>query len=199
MKIRGVIIAAGESSRLGSPKALLKLHGRSILDRLHQTLHSGGCDEVMVVGGGTHCAAVQEEADRVGSPLVINHDPSDGPVSSIRAAVAETGQWDAMLIHPVDVIGVRQSDVEQLTRAARESHSNFDAWIISHAMRRGHPVIVTRDKIDALLQADGPQHLRALLALPDLRVDHVVTDNPLVLEDVDDLADWIRVSALVEE
>ena len=66
-------------------------------------------------------------------------------------------------------------------------------------MRRGHPVIVTMDKIEALLQADGPQHLRALLALPDLMIDHVVTENPLVLEDVDDLADWIRVSALVEE
>lgn len=199
MKIRGVIIAAGESSRLGSPKALLNIHGRSILDRLHQTLHSGGCDEVMVVAGGTHCAAVQEEAHRIGTPLVINHDPSDGPVSSIRTAVAVPGQWDAMLIHPVDVIGVRQSDVEQLTGTARQSHSSFDAWIISHSMRRGHPVIVTRDKIETLLQADGPQHLRALLALPDLMVDHVVTKNPLVLEDVDDLADWIRVSALIEE
>jgi len=199
MKIRGVIIAAGESSRLGSPKALLNIHGRSILDRLHRTLRAGGCDEVMVVGGGTHCVAVQEEADRIGVPLVINHDPSDGPVSSIRTAVAVAGQWDAMLIHPVDVIGIRQSDVEKLTRAARQRHSRFDAWIISHSMRRGHPVIVTMDKIEALLQADGPQHLRALLALPDLMIDHVVTENPLVLEDVDDLADWIRVSALVEE
>jgi CTP:molybdopterin cytidylyltransferase MocA len=199
VKIRGVIIAAGESSRFGSPKALLNIHGRSILDRLHQTLRGGGCDEVMVVAGGTHCAAVQEEADRIGTPLVINHDPSDGPVSSIRTAVAVAGQWDAMLIHPVDVIGVSQSDVEQLTGVARQSHSSFDAWIISHSMRRGHPVIVTRDKIETLLQVDGPQHLRALLALPDLMVDHVVTENPLVLEDVDDLADWIRVSALIEE
>ena len=101
MKIRGVIIAAGESSRLGSPKALLNIHGRSILDRLHRTLRAGGCDEVMVVGGGTHCVAVQEEADRIGVPLVINHDPSDGPVSSIRTNRAGNLIMESSKGHPM--------------------------------------------------------------------------------------------------
>ncbi|MDE0959238.1 MAG: NTP transferase domain-containing protein [Planctomycetota bacterium] len=199
MRIRGIIIAAGESSRLGEPKALLELHGRSILDRLHQTLGNGGCDEVLVVVGGSHREAVQQESQRIGIPMVVNQDPSDGPVSSIRTAISMPGHWDALLIHPVDVIGLKETDVSQLIEAARGDDSTTDAWVISYAMRRGHPVIVTRERIESLLEVDGPLHLRALLALPDLVIAHVVTDNPLVLEDVDDRIDWIRVSSLIKE
>ncbi len=198
MKIRGIILAAGESSRIGSPKALLELHGQTVLQRLVGVLREGGCDEVLVISGGSHRLAVETEGEKAGVRVITNEDPSDGPVSSIRVALAEEGDWDALLIQPVDVIGVRIEDVSLLVDAARDESVVADAWAISHRMRRGHPVIVKRDRIRQLCDEDGPQHLRALLDQADLVVHHVISENALVLEDVDDMDDWVRVSGLVD-
>ncbi|RTZ92047.1 MAG: hypothetical protein DSY81_04710 [Bacillota bacterium] len=198
MKIRGIILAAGESSRIGSPKALLALHGQTVLQRLVGVLREGGCEEVMVICGGSHRLAVEKEGERVGVRVIHNEDPSDGPVSSIRVALTVEGDWDALLIHPVDVIGIRGEDVSLLIDAVRDESVTADAWAISHSMRRGHPVVVNRDRIKLLRDEDGPQHLRALLEQPDLVVHHVVSDNALVLEDVDDRDDWVRISGLMD-
>lgn len=198
MKIRGIILAAGESSRIGSPKALLELHGLTVLQRLVGVLRDGGCDEVLVISGGSHRFAVEKEAEKIGVRVINNEDPADGPVSSIRVALAVEGDWDALLILPVDVIGIRNEDVSLLVDAARDETVVADAWAMSHRMRRGHPVVVMRDRIKSLCDQDGPHHLRALLDQPDLVVHHVVSDNPLVLEDVDDMDDWVRISGLLD-
>jgi CTP:molybdopterin cytidylyltransferase MocA len=199
MKIRGIIIAAGESSRFGSPKALLQLHGKSILQRLVDCLREGGCDEVLVVCGGSHLQAVSDEAQQSGARVVINENPLEGPVTSIRTGISGEGDWDAVLIHPVDVVGIDVEDVASIIGAASNgAGSPVDAWIISHGQRRGHPVVVRRQSIVRLKEAGGAQHLRALLTSPEIKVEYIVTENPLVLEDVDDPDDWERISAAME-
>ena len=199
MKIRGIIIAAGESSRFGSPKALLQLHGKSILQRLVDCLREGGCEEVLVVCGGSHREVVNDEAKKSGANVVINENPLEGPVTSIRTGISEPGDWDAVLIHPVDVVGIGVKDVTSIIDAASsDADSRVDAWIISHGQRRGHPVVVRRQSIVRLKEAEGPPHLRALLTAPEIKVEYIVTENPLVLEDVDDPHDWKRISAAKE-
>ncbi|MGE4602186.1 MAG: NTP transferase domain-containing protein, partial [Planctomycetota bacterium] len=84
MRVRGVIIAAGESSRFGSPKALLEFQDRTVLERVSFALSSGGCDELLVVCGGTHQELVEAESKRIGVLSIVNDDPTDGPISSIR-------------------------------------------------------------------------------------------------------------------
>ena len=197
MKVRGVVIAAGESSRFGAAKALLQLQGRTVLERVTAALADGGCEELFVVCGGSHRQVVEQEANRIGIRSIVNQDPSDGPVSSIRVAIQSAGEWDAILIQPVDVVGVQATDVSHLIEAFRNSCGDFDAWVISHQMRRGHPLLLTRKVVGRLLEEDPPAHLRALLALDDVRIQHVDSDNPLVLEDVDNPNDWERISPLL--
>lgn len=197
MKVRGVVIAAGESSRFGTAKALLQLQERTVLERVTSALDVGGCDELFVVCGGSYRQVIEQEAQRLGIRSVLNEDPSDGPVSSIRVAIQSSGEWDGILVQPVDVVGVQARDVSDLIGAFRESSSDFDAWIISHQMRRGHPILLTRKIAMRLLANESPPHLRALLASGDVRIQHIVSENPLVLEDVDDPADWQRISPLL--
>ena len=96
------------------------------------------------------------------------------------------------MIHPVDVIGITIADVQGLIESGRK-HPDHDAWIMSHGMRRGHPVMVRKEVLSSLATEAGPEHLRALLGQPHLSLHHEVTDNPLILEDVDDLQDWERI------
>ena len=198
MRIRGVIIAAGESSRFGSPKPLLELDGRSVLKRVCGVISAGGCDELLIVCGGTHRRVVEEESKRIGVRSIVNEDPADGPVSSIRTALMFPGEWDAILIHPVDVVGVKVADVSDLIESCQRDGDAFDAWVVSHQMKRGHPLILRREKAMRLLEEAGPPHLRALISADDMRIRHIVSDNPLLLEDVDDLDDWQRISPLLD-
>lgn len=198
MRIRGVIIAAGESSRFGSPKPLLELDGRSVLKRVCGVISAGGCDELLIVCGGTHRRVVEEESKRIGVRSIVNEDPADGPVSSIRTALMFPGEWDAILIHPVDVVGVKVADVSDLIESCHRDGDAFDAWVVSHQMKRGHPLILRREKAMRLLEEAGPPHLRALISADDMRIRHIVSDNPLLLEDIDDLDDWQRISPLLD-
>ena len=194
MKIRGVITAAGDSIRLGRPKALLSIAGESVLLRLQRALRMGGCDEGFIVEGGRHSDLIVEEAQRRELKHLKNEDPSAGPVSSIIRAIEEPGEWDSLLIHPVDVIGIGSKDVEALIEQS-EVNNLADVWVPSYQFKRGHPVLIRREVVSRLVREDGPPHLRALIASEGVNIDHVETDNPLVLEDVDDEQDWKRISS----
>ncbi|OUU23137.1 MAG: hypothetical protein CBC13_05955 [Planctomycetia bacterium TMED53] len=196
MKIRGVITAAGDSSRLGQPKALLEISGETFIERLSRILDGGGVDEVVLVIGGRHAPELIKECERLDIDPVHNPDPERGPISSILCGMKKPGNWDLLLVQPVDVIGVSESDVRQLIESQRR-YPDHEAWILSHGMRRGHPVMIIKEAASTLETAGGPEHLRALLGQPEMRLHHEVTDNPLILEDVDDLQDWERIQSLM--
>src|SRR5690606_5642624 len=78
-----VVLAAGESARMGSPKALLDWGGRPLLEHVLDTAREAGCSKLFVVLGR------EAESIRAGCKLdsvtvLVNPDPSRGQVSSTR-------------------------------------------------------------------------------------------------------------------
>jgi len=194
--VRAIITAAGDSRRMGRPKALLEIAGESVMARLFRVLTEGGVDQVLLVQGGRHSEELIAEAQRVGLNQVENPDPSRGPISSILTGMNCPGDWDLLLIQPLDVVGVHAGDISKLLNSAREN-KQYDAWVMSHDMRRGHPVLIRKKAVLQLGEVEGPPHLRALLAKEESRIYHVVTENHLVLEDVDDEEDWLRIRSQI--
>ena len=92
MKIRGVITAAGDSRRLGQPKALLEISGETFIERLVRVMKEGGVDEIIPVVGGRHTPELLEECQRIGIEPIHNADPERGPVSSIICGIREPGE-----------------------------------------------------------------------------------------------------------
>ena len=84
--IAAIILAAGASSRMGSPKALLEYRGETFADRLIRVL-SGVCDPVIVVTGRHHKAI--RAGVRGKACFVVNPDPDRGQLSSLQRALAE--------------------------------------------------------------------------------------------------------------
>ena len=189
--IAGVLLAAGASSRMGRPKALLEVGGRTFVRRIVETLRDGGIsDTVVVVRTGATAVAREIAAAGLGR-LVENPDPDRGQLSSLIVgldAVERPGVTGA-LVTLVDVPLVRASTV-----AALLLHAGTSAAPIlraAHRGRHGHPVVFRRGVFAALRAADPAVGARTVMGA--FAVDDVDVDDPGVLRDVDTPEDYDRL------
>ncbi len=178
----GVVPASGASSRMGTPKGLLRLDGRTFMRRAVEALAAGGCERVVVVvRTGDEATAV--EARAAGAEVLENPDPGDGPITSLRLALGRLPgnvQWVVWL--PLDHPKVRAGTV----RALIEVKPPVLALPV-HRGERGHPAVFGRAVFAELLDPDVSggartvvhRHLDAGTALL------LETDDPGVLVDVD--------------
>lgn len=189
MDVTALVLAAGSSERMGRPKALLEWRGETFCARICRVHLAGGAARVRVVAGGPHRAAIEaavREIAALGGDVapVRNPDPGDGPVTSVRAGVAEVPATDAYLIQPVDIPGIEPDDVAALIACARADPA-ADAVAPSVGMRRAHPLLLRAELARRLLAEGAPATVRDLLRSPGVRVAHVVRENRLLLRDID--------------
>ena len=135
MKIGAVILAAGASSRMGTPKALLKVGGKTFIARLVE-LYSEFCDPVVVVLG-YHAAKIGAALAGTPAKVLENPDPARGMLSSLQCGLdALPDGLDAFLFTPCDYPAVRRDTVAKLVHAK---------WgkirMPRHNGRQGHPVL----------------------------------------------------------
>lgn len=85
--VAGILLAAGSGSRLGRPKALVRLGGSLLVERGHALLSSAGCEPVVVVLGAA-AEEVRAVADLDGAQVLVNPYWATGMGSSLRVALA---------------------------------------------------------------------------------------------------------------
>jgi len=148
--IAGVVPAAGASRRMGRTKALLQLNGKSFLERVVNTLRQGGCDPVYVVLSESD-GEVADEARRLGASVLVNHDPGEGPITSLRIALeALDDAVDGIAYLPVDHALVGSDTVSSLLQAAATYAA--DLTLPVYGPKRGHPAIFRRTLFAELLE-----------------------------------------------
>jgi CTP:molybdopterin cytidylyltransferase MocA len=161
VRVAGLILAAGESRRMGRPKALIELDGGSFLGWGIELLRAAGCEPVLVVDGA-HRLEGAGGAEMVGAGVVHNEAWQQGPLSSLqvglrRALVIAPG-IDAVLVHHVERPRVRVETLRALLAGlAREPDG---IWQPTHLGRSGHPIVWPRSLFDELLALD-PSHASA--------------------------------------
>src|SRR2546428_2974067 len=146
--IAPIVLAAGESTRMGSPKALLPdRDGRPFVARIVRTCAEAGFDEVTIVTGTVHArivAAVAADRPPIAVRFARNPDPSRGQLSSIWTGLDAAVRADtrAVLITLVDVPFVSSGTV----RAVADAYRRSGAAIVRPAIdaRHGHPVVFYR-------------------------------------------------------
>jgi molybdenum cofactor cytidylyltransferase len=190
--VTGVILAAGQSRRMGRPKALLSAgDGDTFLSVLIRTLTAGGTGDVLVVTRPADVALGREIARASGAGRVrqVENPAAErgGQLSSIIAALgAVDARAEAILIVPVDMPLVRPSTVRRLIEACRNAQAPILRAVCGG--RHGHPVIFTRDVFEDLRRAAPAVGARAVVRARGA-VD-VEVDDPGVLEDVDTPEDY---------
>src|SRR5512146_1464553 len=96
--IAGLVLAAGESSRMGRDKALLEYRGRTFLENIIHALREAGIARVVVVLG-YHAEEIRQNTDLQNSEVVINQDYRSGQTSSLQAGLRalEGNEPDGMI------------------------------------------------------------------------------------------------------
>jgi molybdenum cofactor cytidylyltransferase len=185
--IAGIILAAGESRRMGRPKPLLEWQGGTLLDYQVAQLHDAGVADVIAVLGH----AAEEIAPRVtaaGGRAVVNEGWREGRASSLRTganAIAGAGT--------VVVLSVDQPRPAEVTRRLLESHANAGARITVpvDGGRRGHPVVLDGSLLPELRAVDEESAgLRAVIARHEADVLEVDFNSPVVLLDLNTPEDY---------
>lgn len=198
MKLAGLILAAGESRRMGVPKALLPLAGETFLDRLIAAFHPH-CDPVVVVTG--HEAERIETGSRRAAQarFVRNPDYRLGQLSSLQCGLRALPQECAgVLFTPVDYPAIRPATVARLAeRFARRSPGEL--LVIPRCDgRRGHPVACARDLFAEFLSLPPEAQARHVVRSHRGETAYLDVEDPGILEDADDPAAYERLKRRFE-
>lgn len=189
--ITAIILAAGESKRMGQPKMLLPWGNGTVLSHVLSVFTNSGLEEILVVTGGAK-EAVERSIAGLGVRVVYNGDFASGEMlSSIQCGIrALTRQTQGALIGLGDQPQVREGSVRMVCEAFKETKSNI--VVPSYRMRRGHPWLVARPLWEELLSMESPQSPRDFLNAHQGGIQYVNVDDPNVLADLDTPEEYRR-------
>jgi CTP:molybdopterin cytidylyltransferase MocA len=188
-QVAGILLAAGQGSRIGQPKALIDVGGTPLAARGVALLHDGGASPVIMVTGAS-------AVDLPGVITVHNPDWPTGMGSSLRAGLATVpGQCSAAVIALVDQPLVGPESVRRLIAAHQAGAS---VAVAAYAGRPRNPVLLGREHWpEVMALATGDAGARTFLrARPELvtLVECGDTGRP---DDIDTPADLDRVAGLM--
>ena len=185
-QVAGVVLAAGGSTRMGTPKALLDADGATFVARLAGTLHRGGCDPVVVVAS-SEAGPVAAEAVRAGVRLAVNRGGEGGQIGSLRAALADLRALDdppaAVIFTPVDNPAVAAGTIRTLIRGWERSQAAIVAP--SYRGKRGHPVLADMTIAHEFLEDGLAEGARTVVRRDPARVLELPVPDPGTLDDID--------------
>jgi molybdenum cofactor cytidylyltransferase len=190
----GVILAAGESSRMGRDKALLPWRGSTFLGAAMDVL--APCDLVIVVGG-KNAPILEPVVDAAGAYLVVNHEPERGQFSSLRIGLQEVMNRgrDAAIVTLVDRPPPSPATVQLLKeRFLERAPDGIWAVVPRHGERNGHPLVVGREMIHAFLSAPPTATARDVEHAHQQHIEYLAVDDPLVVLNVDTPEDYQRIA-----
>jgi molybdenum cofactor cytidylyltransferase len=191
--VSAVVLAAGESRRMGKPKQLLDWQGENLLAHVLGQLRASEVDDVILVLG--------HEAERIRESIrpfkkmriVSNPDYPQGMSTSILCGLqALPKNADAFLIVLADLPGITSNLVNHLIRAFHRNRPRKDIIVPTYRGTRGHPVLFAARYILESLEIEGDMGCRPILAKHPEQVFEIEVDQAAVLLDIDTPEDYRR-------
>jgi molybdenum cofactor cytidylyltransferase len=182
--IAGLVLAAGESSRMGRDKALLPYRGSTFLETIVAKLREAGIARITVVLGH-HADEIRRAVSLPGVEAVTNCNYLRGQTSSLQAGLAALGKpVEAVLLCLVDHPAFEPSTLSALIEAFTRTVA--PVVIPTHGGRRGHPVLIARPLFEPLLALPPNQGANSVIRAWHSQTQFVEVADPGILVDVDD-------------
>lgn len=190
--IRILILAAGESRRMGQPKMLLPYAGATIIETVAGTALSSPAEQVVVVLGALE-DKIRNAIAHLPVAIAVNRDFHLGMLSSIQCGIRmlmpEPG---AVLLMLGDQPTVPVAAIESVIAAWRASDKSI--VLPTFGGRRGHPLLIDLRYRDEILRLDPSAGMRALLTSYAGDVLEVPVDTSAILMDIDTPEDYAALT-----
>lgn len=191
----GILLAAGESSRMNSWKPAIELNGKALI--MHPVdLLLTVCDKVIIVGGYNYNILVELFNDKQiyneRCEIVINKNYSLGMLSSVQAGLPQLPvELNGVFILPADMPFVKNTTVTSLIKSFEENDSKdvfIPVTILENGrLKKGHPVIIRSTVITDIKNYDNTKTLRD--ALKSFNIHLCEVDDKGILFDIDEQKD----------
>ncbi len=187
--ISAIILAAGESKRMGEPKMLLPWGKISVLGQVISTFQQAGIDDILVITGGAH-EQVEQIVNQYKARSIFNNQFASGEMlSSLQLGLeAQSSQVQATLIGLGDQPQVQAGTVRLICRTFQEQKSRL--IVPSFQRRRGHPWLVERSLWNELVELKSPRSPRDFLNEHADEIEYVEVDTSTILADLDTPQDY---------
>ncbi len=198
LSFAGVILAAGESARMGTDKALLPWPPQAAGQPpsqdtfLSAAIRSFAATDFVVVVTGKNEAALAPVVYANGASIITNPDPDRGQFSSLQLGLHEVlnrGR-DAAVVTLIDRPPVAPATVEFLRSALEAAPPIIWAVVPEFSGKHGHPFIVGRELIEEFLRAPATDNARDVEHRHHEHIQYVRVDDPYVALNINTPEDY---------
>jgi len=211
MGISGVILAAGESTRMGRDKALLPWPPQTSANLLKPlppagTLLSAAiealsryCDMAIVVAGKNE-PALRPVAYACGAFLAQNPAPERGQFSSLQTGLHEVMNRgrDAAMITLVDRPPAKAATLQKLVDAFEARDRNAWAVVPEFEGKHGHPILIGREMIELFLRSAATANAREIEHANQRKIVYLPVDDSRVTVNINTQEDYARLGSSFE-
>ncbi|HEX5023027.1 MAG TPA: nucleotidyltransferase family protein [Candidatus Binatia bacterium] len=183
--IVAVVLSAGESSRMGRPKALLPIDGQTFIEKIVGALKKSSVAKVIVVLGH-NADEMRRRIQHLPIEILVNPDYKLGQLSSLQVAVRsleKEADCDGMLVHLVDHPYVNTQLLESMIKLCEETGKLI--IVPRYNGKRGHPVIFSRKLFKELLAAPMDQGAKAVVDAHRADTLEIDTEDEGITLDID--------------
>jgi molybdenum cofactor cytidylyltransferase len=186
-----VILAAGESRRMGSPKLLLPFGDTTVVETVVDAVAAAGITRTLVVLGD-RAEGVRQALKGRPAEFVENADYRRGMLSSVQCGLRGLpSDASAALIVLADQPGISAAAIRTILRAAESSAKGIAVPV--HQGKRGHPLFVSLRYKEEIFGLDPAVGLRQLLKLHSEDILEIEVPEDALLEDMDTPEDYRRM------
>ena len=186
--IVAIVLSAGESRRMGSPKALLPIQGKTFIEQIILDLQGSKVGKILVVLG-YNPDAIQRRIEHLDVATIINRDYPKGQLSSLITALKALQEEDShqridgVLVHLVDHPFL---NTELTNRMIDQFYASKKLIVLpTYHGKRGHPVIFSKVLFSELLNAPMDQGAKPVVYAHGEETLEIPTELEGVIIDLD--------------
>ena len=186
--IWGVILAAGESKRMGEPKQLLPFGTSTVIETVIDNVLRSSAEKTLVVLGAGH-KRVRAVIKKFPVDITVNPHFQRGMLSSVQLGIRRLpGDARAALIFLGDQPWIATKTVDSVIDAYKTTGKGLVLPWYKNA--GGHPLLIDLKYRDAIARLNPDKGLRELLSLYPEDITRVRIENPDILRDLDTPEDY---------
>lgn len=186
--VRAIILAAGRSSRAGSPKMLLKFGDKTLIEKVVENVMDSDVESITVVLG-EYRNDIQKVIENLPLRIVFNERFETGMLSSVICGIKSLPEdTDASLILPGDFPFIKGNLINTMISSFHEGKGDIIVPVCNGL--RGHPLLAGKKYFPEIEKLDAGRGLRMLTEKFSNGVYELETSDEGILRDIDTVDDY---------